>query len=767
MKKVLFSLVVASFSTFTYAQWQKIGFFSDSIIIGSIVHNANSIFIGTNKGVYLSADSTRSWQHVSNGLPSIPNNIAVINNNIPYKISLALSGDSLFAGTDSGLYLSTNNGKLWNLVNTGIPAGTAVTSLNINGQNIFVGTTNGIYCCIDNRSLWVQINTGLPSNSIITSISNNGNQIVAAVNYELPYDNGNIIGVYFFGGDPEDGAFFTNWIQLDNGIKLNTYNLGPGIRCVLANGTNFFACTYSGVYLSTNYGESWNLANNGLLLPLDELYHVFNSVNTLISRGIYLFAGTDNNPFWGIGGDTTNPGSGVYFSTNNGSGWTPLNNGLPPNTGINTMDIYDNYILAGTTNGLYIYPNISKNITVSSNILSIGASANSTQTFNITSDTSWEITNSQNWITSNITSGIYNSAITLTAQANPTGNQRIDTLTVKGNDLLSQIIIVTQSAGTATLSVSTKNINITALANNQTTFKINSNTNWSIQSNQNWLTSNITTGSDSAIIKLYATANNSFNSRTDTITISASEISSQKIIILQNGITPSLTISTNSLNIADTACSMAKFNIYSNESWNISNQYSWLIPFVTNGSDSSTICLVAQPNNTIYPRIDTLTISGNNVEPQKISVTQPAGQNIHIVYDTIKIIQTINDTVKVTKTINDTIFTSVEDTLIINFAIINAVNPTIATDQIKVYPNPSRGDVYINTGNYEDLKNYQIKIINTSGDVIWQTAVTQQLYTIDVRVFGIAGVYFLQIYDADSNLIVVRKIVILKFYYAT
>ena len=139
MKRIIFILITASLSTFIYAQWQKTGPFSDSILIGSIVHNANNIYIGTNKGVYISTDNTKSWQLVNNGLPSSSSHI-----------SLALSGDSLFAGTDSGVYITTNNGNLWNIVNTGISKGNPVTSLRISrnqiwlaGKNIFAGTQSG------------------------------------------------------------------------------------------------------------------------------------------------------------------------------------------------------------------------------------------------------------------------------------------------------------------------------------------------------------------------------------------------------------------------------------------------------------------------------------------------------------------------------------------------------------------------------------------------------------------------------------------------
>ncbi|MDR3667580.1 MAG: fibronectin type III domain-containing protein, partial [Ignavibacteriaceae bacterium] len=57
--------------------------------------------------------------------------------------------------------------------------------------------------------------------------------------------------------------------------------------------------------LSTNNGTSWTAVNNGLTNSM---------VNTFVVNGTNLFAGTQ--------------GGGVYLSTNNGSSWTAVNNGL-------------------------------------------------------------------------------------------------------------------------------------------------------------------------------------------------------------------------------------------------------------------------------------------------------------------------------------------------------------------------------------------------------------------------------------------------------
>jgi len=82
-----------------------------------------NIFAG-NKGVYYSNNNGTNWTNVSNGISD------------RYIISLAISGDDIFAGTYNGIYLTTNNGTNWTEVNNGLTNTTIVTSLIVSGNNI-------------------------------------------------------------------------------------------------------------------------------------------------------------------------------------------------------------------------------------------------------------------------------------------------------------------------------------------------------------------------------------------------------------------------------------------------------------------------------------------------------------------------------------------------------------------------------------------------------------------------------------------------------
>ena len=120
-------------------------------------------------------------------------------------------------------------------------------------------------------------------------------------------------------------CFFTNTNPLQAQWIQTNLSYGSYIHSFAASGTHFFAGTGGGVFLSTNNGTSWTSVNNGLTNT---------TVQSLALSGMYLFAGT--------GGD------GVFLSTNNGTSWTA--NGLT-NKYVRSFAFLGTYIFAGTSGG--------------------------------------------------------------------------------------------------------------------------------------------------------------------------------------------------------------------------------------------------------------------------------------------------------------------------------------------------------------------------------------------------------------------------------
>jgi hypothetical protein len=148
---------------------------------------------------------------------------------------------------------------------------------------------------------------------LVSSLTINGTNVFAGINHSGVYlstDNGN------------------SWVPKNNGLPSSTFPW-----TLAASGSKIFAANDSGgVYLSTNNGTSWSVKNNGLTNK---------NVISLIVNGTDLYAGTSINGW--------NPNNkGVYRSTNDGGSWTAVNSGLPNQADVAAMTACGTTIFAGT-----------------------------------------------------------------------------------------------------------------------------------------------------------------------------------------------------------------------------------------------------------------------------------------------------------------------------------------------------------------------------------------------------------------------------------
>jgi hypothetical protein len=104
--------------------------------------SGNDLFAGTTfppGGVYLTNNNGAIWKPANSGLPDT----TIVN-------SLFVGGPYLFAGTDSDLFLSSNNGASWRDVSGAMndsiyPSSISVYSFAVSGNTIFAGTQRGVW----------------------------------------------------------------------------------------------------------------------------------------------------------------------------------------------------------------------------------------------------------------------------------------------------------------------------------------------------------------------------------------------------------------------------------------------------------------------------------------------------------------------------------------------------------------------------------------------------------------------------------------------
>lgn len=240
-----------------------------------------TIFAATDEfsmgGIFRSTDYGLNWESVNNGLTTGVSDFAIM-------------GDNIFAATLNGIFLSTDNGSSWKAVNKGLTE-TRIMSLAIDGSKIYAGAMQSkIFLSTDNGSNWKEVNKGIKGKMPVSSLSISHNKkgetsIIATLRQNLFYsDNG---GVFL---SKDNGL---TWINVTNGLEdVNTSAFSD---------STVFIGTKQGVFRSTNNCLSWEQVN-------------FVCTSKIFVSGEKIFVAGS------IGG--------VYLSTDNGSNWNAINNGL-------------------------------------------------------------------------------------------------------------------------------------------------------------------------------------------------------------------------------------------------------------------------------------------------------------------------------------------------------------------------------------------------------------------------------------------------------
>ncbi len=292
-----------------HAQWVNINVVPSTSSIDALcfVAKDTNLFVGTRAlGVILSMDAGASWTPVNSGLKTTS---GLINTSV---CALVCSGTNIFAGLDGGgVFLSTNNGSSWIAVNSGL-TDTSVYALAAIGDNLFAGSYNGdIFLSTNDGKSWNQVNNGWPLISNVNVLTASGNNLFAGTWTKYLGTDGSISGGAFLSTD-----FGTTWTQVLGPQPVVTFGPVISVDAIAIMGTNIFAGTSNGVYLSTD-DTSWTAVNSGL------------PTNDPPSN----FAVSETNIFGGT------QGNGVFLSTDNGTSWWSVSLGLPKNLYVSALAV--------------------------------------------------------------------------------------------------------------------------------------------------------------------------------------------------------------------------------------------------------------------------------------------------------------------------------------------------------------------------------------------------------------------------------------------
>ena len=160
-----------------------------------------------------------------------------------------------------------------------------------------------------------------------------------------------------------------------------------------------------------------------------------------------------------------------------------------------------------------------------------------------------------------------------------------------------------------------------------------------------------------------------------------------------------------------------------------------------------------------YSGVNTNTLTFSNVQlsehNQQIRAISTSGNCIDT--SNVATIQ-IADTCITNVTIYDTLLTTVTDTLIINTTL--SLPAPNNENTILIYPNPASDHITIDNGNFAAMAGYSIKIENNTGQQVFQSAINQQQFYVDLSTWTGNGLYFVHLIDPQNNTLTVRKIVL-------
>jgi photosystem II stability/assembly factor-like uncharacterized protein len=264
------------------------------------------LFAGTDSGIYISRDEALSWQPATGA--------AMSSGRI---ISFATLGRRVFAGTDgNGLLVSSDGGASWTLERT-FPS-KKVRCLLAHDGKVYAGTdANGVFAFNDAGQFWSHLSAGLPSHAQVFALS--------AVRGKL------------FAGLYSRGLYA--WDEQ----KQSWAKTGPVTPLALASNQDTLIAGHNpgGLYWSGDLGASWSKG-------VAESHGVGPSVSLLPDDSGEL---SSEAPVWELGADDglvcVGASAGIYYSKDRGRTWTRARRGLPEKSPGIAFLLKRDFVLAG------------------------------------------------------------------------------------------------------------------------------------------------------------------------------------------------------------------------------------------------------------------------------------------------------------------------------------------------------------------------------------------------------------------------------------
>jgi photosystem II stability/assembly factor-like uncharacterized protein len=300
-------------STDAGATWHPTGGGIVATRLNGLTSNRNGVFAATNGGLFKSKDVGASWQQYGRGL------------SFSSHLRMYAAGNTILTGTfgnRNGVLRSTDFGRTW----TGGGAAVAfktIRALWASGSVVLAAGESGLFKSTDGGASFAAVApgpAGLPTSGVFL--------------YAFTSVGSTVLGVLSTGGVYKSTNLGDTWTLSSTGLPA-----GVSGASLVSNGNTVVMGSASAVYRSLDGGATWNL----VAPPTSSTPY---SVYSLLYVGSTLYAGT-----FGFGFPDSH---GLFRSTDDGTTWTRLTNGIPSNTPVYALAAADGRVFAGLAKGLFV-----------------------------------------------------------------------------------------------------------------------------------------------------------------------------------------------------------------------------------------------------------------------------------------------------------------------------------------------------------------------------------------------------------------------------
>ena len=272
--------------------WDVVNQGLSACIVTSLGVSKSSIFAGTSgNGIFRSRDQGSTWIPVNNGLDS--SFIESMQTFGGLKVnSIASFGNTLLAGTLAGIFRSTDDGTTWIDVNNDCTKQQIWSFAKSDSVILAGGSVFFVFRSTDDGMTWSCGDRNFTSGSVMALTSGNGMLFAAAMEggAYLSTNNGTSWTKIYSPGNSEDAyslTYVSPYLLLgkgsggllrssDDGKTWRVVGSGLPADCEIydfvVTGSNVFAGTFGGVFLSTDYGLQWiNVSSNELSTAIRSL----------------------------------------------------------------------------------------------------------------------------------------------------------------------------------------------------------------------------------------------------------------------------------------------------------------------------------------------------------------------------------------------------------------------------------------------------------------------------------------------------------------